>query len=118
MREPDSLAMASFYDANSGRSWMSSTLLRVEIVRSAMRIGPAAIDTARGLTRAFSYLGMDDEIIDAASAEPDPMLGFLDAIHLASARLLGDELEGLVTYDRRLATAAADAGMTVISPAD
>lgn len=46
----------------------------------------------------------------------DPTLGTLDALHLASALLLGDALTTLVTYDRRLAGAARDAGITVASP--
>ena len=40
----------------------------------------------------------------------------LDAIHLASARTLGRKLEAVVTYDQRLASAAAWYGMPVVSP--
>jgi predicted nucleic acid-binding protein len=50
--------------------------------------------------------------------EPDRLLRSLDAIHLAMARLLGPELTALVTYDERLATAAADAGVSVLAPRD
>jgi predicted nucleic acid-binding protein len=50
--------------------------------------------------------------------EPDRMLRSLDAIHLATARLLGADLAGLVTYDDRLASAARDARITVIDPRD
>jgi predicted nucleic acid-binding protein len=41
----------------------------------------------------------------------------LDAIHLASALAIRDELEAFVTYDSRLADAARSAGLSVISPA-
>jgi len=41
----------------------------------------------------------------------------LDAIHLASALTLGDELDAFVTYDARQADAARAAGLTVESPA-
>ena len=40
----------------------------------------------------------------------------LDALHLASALELGDELEGLITYDERMATTAAGLGIEVIAP--
>jgi predicted nucleic acid-binding protein len=44
------------------------------------------------------------------------MLRSLDAIHLATARVLGPDLDGLATYDDRLAMAAKDAGIPVIDP--
>jgi hypothetical protein len=47
---------------------------------------------------------------------PDRLLRSLDAIHLATARLLGTELAALLTYDDRLATAAGDAGIPVLAP--
>ena len=40
----------------------------------------------------------------------------LDAIHLATALSLGDDLEALVTYEVRLAEAAGDAGLAALSP--
>ena len=50
--------------------------------------------------------------------EPDRMLRSRDAIHLATARVLGTDLEALATYDDRLASAAKDAGISVIDPRD
>jgi len=41
----------------------------------------------------------------------------LDALHLAAALELGDELDGIVTYDDRMATAASLYGVAVIAPA-
>jgi hypothetical protein len=43
--------------------------------------------------------------------------GTLDAVHLASALSLGADLEGLVTYERRLSAAAQGAGVRVLAPA-
>ncbi|GGL00310.1 hypothetical protein [Mangrovihabitans endophyticus] len=63
-------------------------------------------------------MSIDDEIINAAMNEPDRMLCLLDAIHLATARVLGPDLEGMATYDDRLATAAKDAGIAVLDPRD
>ncbi len=39
-----------------------------------------------------------------------------DAIHLAAALDLGDDLEGLITYDDRLAAAAVSNGVAVVAP--
>jgi len=49
-------------------------------------------------------------------SEPDRLLRSLDAIHLATARMLGTDLTAVATYDKRLASAARDAGMRVIAP--
>ena len=55
-------------------------------------------------------------VVESASRLPDPMLRSLDAIHLATALVLREDLEALVTYDERLADAAGAHGLTVASP--
>jgi predicted nucleic acid-binding protein len=80
--------------------------------------GPAALPDARDLLLAFDFISIDDDIVDAAMDEPDRTLRSVDAIHLATARVLGADLDGLVTYDDRLADAARDAGVNVVSPRD
>ena len=45
-----------------------------------------------------------------------PALRALDAIHLVAALSLVPDLLGIVTYDRRLADAAARHGIDVVSP--
>lgn len=116
--ESHSQAFAKFYDENADGSWVSSALLRIEVIRAVGRVMPAALPDARALLLAFSYVSIDDEVVDAAMNEPDRMLRSLDAIHLATARVLGPGLDGLATYDDRLAVAAKDAGISVIDPRD
>lgn len=116
--ETHSTAFAGFYDANATSSWVSSALLRIEVIRAVMRGLPAVLPEARALLLAFDYIAIDDDLIDAAMQEPDRSLRSLDAIHLATARLLGTDLNGLITYDERLASAARHAGITVIDPRD
>jgi predicted nucleic acid-binding protein len=67
--------------------------------------------------QSLELLRMDDPILDRAGEIGPLNLRALDAIHLASALSLGRELDALVTYDRRLASAAEAAGMVVESPA-
>lgn len=117
-QESHSVPLAAFYDANTTSSWVSSALLRVEVIRTVARALPAALPEARDLLLAFDYIAVDEEVVEAAMNEPDRMLRSLDAIHLASARLLGTDLAGLVTYDDRLASAARDARIPVIDPRD
>jgi predicted nucleic acid-binding protein len=116
--ETHSKAFAEFYDNAAGASWVSSALLRIEMMRAVTRVMPSALPDARDLLLAFDFVGIDDDIVDAAMNEPDRLLRSLDAIHLATARVLGPDLDGLTTYDDRLAKAARDAGIPVIAPRD
>jgi predicted nucleic acid-binding protein len=114
--ESHSRAFATFYDESVGTSWVSSALLRIEVIRAVSRAMPAALPDARALLLAFDYVSIDDEVVDAAMNEPDRMQRSLDASHLATARVLGPDLDGLATYDDRLAVAAKHAGIPVIDP--
>jgi predicted nucleic acid-binding protein len=116
VEETHSKAFAAFYDEAAGATWVSSALLRIEVMRAVTRVFPALLPDARDLLLAFDFISIDDDIVDAAMNEPERMLRSLDAIHLATARVLGEDLTGLVTYDDRLAEAANDAGFAVVSP--
>lgn len=118
VKETHSPAFAAFFDERSGASWVSSALLRIEVMRAVTRAMPAALPDARDLLLAFDYVSIDDEIVDAAMNEPDRRLRSLDAIHLATARVLGSDLTGLVTYDDRMSAAAKEAGLPVLAPRD
>jgi predicted nucleic acid-binding protein len=56
-------------------------------------------------------------IFEQAGRLEPPALRTPDALHLASALDLGDDLDGMVTYDERLAAAAQIHGVPVIAPA-
>ena len=114
----DSTAFAAFYDAHSDAEWVSSALLRIELTRAVARAMPALLPDARELLLAFSCIAIDDDIVEGAMNEPDRGLRSLDAIHLATARILAPELDALVTYDDRLLRAATDAGLVTVSPRD
>jgi predicted nucleic acid-binding protein len=116
VEETHSKAFAAFYDSHADAEWVSSALLRIELTRAVARAMPALLPETRDLLTALSYIAIDDEIVDGAMSEPDRGLRSLDAIHLATARILAPELEALVTYDDRLIKAARDAGLATVSP--
>jgi predicted nucleic acid-binding protein len=61
-------------------------------------------------------LGLTPEVCERA-AELEPMiLRSLDALHLACALQLAEELEGVVTYDELLGQACALLGVPVVAP--
>lgn len=116
--ESHSQAFAAFYDGRADAEWVSSALLRVELTRAVTRAMPALLPYARDLLTAFSYIAIDDDVVEGAMNEPDRGLRSLDAIHLATARILGGDLSAIVSYDDRLLKAAADAGLAIESPRD
>ena len=118
VEETYSKAFAAFYDSHADAEWVSSALLRIEVTRAVARAMPALLPDARDLLTAFSYMAIDDDIVEAAIDEPDRSLRSLNAIHLATARIFGPDLGALVTYDNRLATAASDAGLMIVAPKD
>jgi len=94
----------------------SSALLRVEAVRACRRVGQPAVDAVTSALRRVVLIPVDDAVIDAAAQFDVPALRSLDAIHLATAIGLGDDLGMVFTYDTRLADAARALGIPVASP--
>ncbi len=114
--EPESLALRDFLASNEDH--ISSSLARVEVLRTVRRLDGTEDrlrDAERVLAR-VSRVSMSGPLLASAAVLGPPNLRSLDAIHLATALSL-DGLDAVVTYDRRLADAAADAGLTVASPA-
>jgi len=94
----------------------SSDLLRTELLRATRKVAPDQMVQARTLLDSLVLLRLTTPICErAATLEPD-MLRSLDALHLAAALEMGDDLEGLVTYDQRLAEGASLLGITVVRP--
>lgn len=67
------------------------------------------------LLRDYAEISVTALIRDAAANVPGPVRS-LDAIHVATAELLGNELIALVTYDNRMAEAARGVGLPVVMP--
>jgi predicted nucleic acid-binding protein len=101
------------------RQWgrhASSALARTEVVRAAARVDLAARDRAIRLVRALSLIAVTDDVLDRA-AELEPLaLRSLDAIHVASAVLLGDALGAAIAYDGRILDALRSAGLPALAP--
>jgi uncharacterized protein len=111
--EPESAALVSTL-ANA-RSLGTSRVGLVEFRRLAVRADVAAERTA-AVVAALVTVELDEEI-ERLAATLDLRLRALDAIHLASALSLGEELRGFVCYDTRLGDSARAAGLPVMAPA-
>lgn len=101
------------------RAWperVSSVVAEIEVERVARRIGGGAIRRARNVLARLGLVELDDEVRSSAAALRPPELRTLDAVHLATALSLGEDLGALCAYDQRLAGAATAAGAIVLMP--
>lgn len=110
--------------SNAMRTWTvrvdpefaATDLLRTEALRAARRKSPESVAEVRSRLDAVTFYRLSAAICQRA-AELDPViLRTLDALHLAGALALGDDLQGLITYDVRLAEAARLHGVSVVTP--
>ena len=95
---------------------VSSDLIRTELLRAVRRGAPEQMVAARAVLDSLILLSLATDTYERAGGlEPD-LLRSLDALHLAVALELGDELDGVVTYDDRQAAAAQALGIAVVAP--
>jgi predicted nucleic acid-binding protein len=111
--EPESRVMRDWV-ASSGPCW-SSQLLRSEAMRAARRLGVDIALVHQALDVVALVTPAPSTFLLAGGLQP-PQLRTLDALHVAAALELGDDLGGLVTYDTRMIEAAQAAGIAVITP--
>jgi uncharacterized protein len=101
------------------RRWsvaVSATLLRTEALRAATRASPGSVLAVRRALRDMAFIDLDRDLLDQAGTLTPPGLRSLDAVHVAAALSLGDDLDELVTYDVRMVAAATASGLVVASP--
>ena len=96
--------------------YVSSTLLAVEAIRACARYGRVHAVEARSFLEGLALLPIDDAVVDEAASLEPAGLRSLDALHLATALSIRDELGAFVTYDQRLAEAAGERGLNVVGP--
>lgn len=113
--EAETDALVRYLDSRPLR--VSSALLRTETVRAAQRVSQDHVGLTRRQLRNVALISLDREVLDRAGSLLPGDLRSLDAIHVASALSLGDELEDLVTYDARMAAAAIAHGLSAVGPA-
>lgn len=114
--EPESSAFRSWL-ADVQPQVVAADLVRTELVRAVRRAAPERAITAREVLDSVTLIAVSTAAFEEAGRLDPPALRSLDAIHVAVALGLGDELEGMLAYDDRLAQAAIAHGIPVLSPA-
>jgi predicted nucleic acid-binding protein len=116
VREPESTALFEFLRTQPDR--VSSAVALTEVPRALRHggFGHPERRRAQALLARVALIDVDRRILSTAAALGPPTLRSLDAIHLATALTVRDELVALVTYDRRLGIAALEAHLDVAAP--
>ena len=115
VEESETAALRQFL-ADRALRRVSSALLRTEALRAVRHLGPDALASVREALRRVDLVAIDDRILDAAGTLEPRVLRTLDAIHLATAMAIGDDLDAIVTYDDRMVEAAGLLGLLVSAP--
>jgi len=113
--EGETTAMRAFLAGRAARR-VSSALLRTESLRAVRHLGPDALAMVREGLRRIDLIAIDDRILNAAGILEPQVLRTLDAVHLATAMAIGDDLEVIVTYDERMIEAARLVGLPTATP--
>lgn len=114
--ERETPALLSFLGGHSERA--SSSLARVEVLRALRRARAKASERRRAaeVLARIALVRIDDDILETAAELEPAELRSLDAIHIATALSIREDLAGIVSYDDRLTTGAAKLKLPVISP--
>jgi uncharacterized protein len=112
--EPESAVLRQFLRRRHRLA--SSALAQTEVARALREDGPVAVQRGWEVLQTVNLIRVNDRVLALAGELLPVELRSLDAIHLATAQLLGKEFGRVVTYDERMAEAARVLGMRVASP--
>jgi uncharacterized protein len=112
--EPESRALRAHLRRR--RPLLSSALARTEVLRALLPAGAIAMSRGREVLRRLDLVRVNDRVLDMAGTLEPAQVRSLDAIHLATAQLLGEDLSQIITYDDRMADAARSLGLKTTSP--
>ena len=114
--ESESAALGEWLSVRAGTPLVSSELARVEVLRACRRVNSDALAEARGLLDELDLVPLSRGVVDLATEVGETSLRSLDAIHLASALSIREDLSSFIAYDHRLCDAAATAGLELVRP--
>lgn len=113
--EPQSAALRRYVRRRG--PLLSSALSRTEVLRALVEEGEAGIARGRVVLGRINLIRVNNRVLNAAGTLLPADLRSLDAIHLATALQLGDDIGQVVTYDDRMTAAAGELGMRTATPA-
>lgn len=111
--EPERPAMVKALTSQA----ISSELARLEVKRAVYRINPKDIALANEELSRVNFVSISNQVLTVAESFTGSVtLATLDAIHVATAISLGNQIEGIITYDKQMVANAGLMGIKVLSP--
>ena len=102
------------FEKTARQEFFTSRLSQVEVLRTIMKVDPELVNRATGVLRKVQFIEITDQVLDDASSYPREItLKSSDAIHMATAELLLDVDDVLVTFDKQMAANAKRLGLNV-----
>lgn len=114
--ELESEALGQWLSKRTASPLVSSELAKIEVVRACRRLDEGVLPEARNLLSQLDLIPLSGSVVDESAEVGGTTLRSLDAIHLASALSIVDELSAFVAYDHRLNDAADTAGLVCVRP--
>lgn len=114
--EAEGPSLRAYLAAETEPQLVSSALLAVEARRGMLRARPDGVPKVDLLLADVAQISISDAVIESASRLPEPLLRTLDAIHLATALMIRDDIDIVLTYDVRLREAAEAHGLPTAAP--
>ncbi|MCB9439219.1 MAG: type II toxin-antitoxin system VapC family toxin [Mycolicibacterium sp.] len=113
--EPETSALTAWI-AEADSDLVSCELTRTELLRAVRRVALDRVVAARAVLDGLTLITPSTATFEAAGHLDPMLLRSLDAVHVATALELGDDLAGMITYDDRMADAARAHGIAVVAP--
>jgi uncharacterized protein len=96
---------------------VASELIRVEAICTARRLGgDDVLQRAKAAIESINLIPLSPEIIERATDAHTPPLRAMDAIHLATALTMRDDLGTMFVYDNDLHAAAGAHNLNPLAP--
>ena len=115
VNEQHSKSLSSWIDGCKQDLFISE-LARTEVSRAIARVDPNLNKQFNAIVTRFGVIRVSTQVLTIAAFLSPTTLHTLDAIHLASCVILGDDLTGFVTYDNAQASAATQNKIEVFTP--
>lgn len=95
---------------------VTSDLTTTELLRVCRTAAPDALPQVMKMLTGLLRIPLSPSLCRSAGVSVPLPLKSLDALHIATAMLLGEEIQGVLTYDRQMIKGAHAVGLTTFSP--
>ena len=113
--EQETAFLREWLDANT-TVLATSNLTTTELLRACRKRSPLLVPRAQTVLSGIFRIPLSSDICYSAGVAVPLPLKSLDALHVATALYLGEDVKGILTYDKQMIASARAAGLATFSP--